>query len=90
MLRHSTHVVSIATTIAWLAGNSVAVQAQSLPTPYVGENFLVTMPDGYKVNYTAENNAESIHNEANTGTTWAKLIVTYVVEKGQPLVTPVK
>jgi hypothetical protein len=33
---------------------------------------------------------KAIHNEGNPGTTWAKLIVTYVVEKGQPLVIPVK
>jgi hypothetical protein len=30
------------------------------------------------------------HNEGSTGTVPAKLVVTYVVEKGQPLVQPVK
>jgi len=32
-----------------------------------------------------------VHNEGNASSDkWVKLIVTYVVEKGQPLVTPVK
>lgn len=33
---------------------------------------------------------KAIHNEGNTGTTTLKAIVTYVVEKGQPMVIPVK
>jgi quercetin dioxygenase-like cupin family protein len=32
----------------------------------------------------------AVHNEGATGTTPVKAIVTYVVEKGQPLVQPVK
>ncbi|MBV8790558.1 MAG: cupin domain-containing protein [Pseudolabrys sp.] len=31
-----------------------------------------------------------IHNEGNTGTVPVKVVVTYVVEKGQPLINPVK
>jgi quercetin dioxygenase-like cupin family protein len=33
---------------------------------------------------------KAIHNEGALGTTPAKVVVTYVVEKGQPLITPVK
>ena len=33
---------------------------------------------------------KAIHNEGEVGDKWAKLIVTYVVERGQPLVQPVK
>ncbi len=33
---------------------------------------------------------KAVHNEGNTGTTTLKAIVTYVVEKGQPMVIPVK
>jgi quercetin dioxygenase-like cupin family protein len=33
---------------------------------------------------------KAIHNEGATGSTTAKAIVTYVVEKGQPMVQPVK
>ncbi len=31
---------------------------------------------------------KAVHNEGNPGTTTMKAVVTYVVEKGQPLVTP--
>jgi quercetin dioxygenase-like cupin family protein len=34
--------------------------------------------------------SKAIHNEGAAGSTAAKLIATYVVEKGQPLVQPVK
>jgi quercetin dioxygenase-like cupin family protein len=33
---------------------------------------------------------KAIHNEGSVGTVPMKAIVTYVVEKGQPLITPVK
>ena len=33
---------------------------------------------------------KAIHNEGNPGTVPMKAVVTYVVEKGQPMVTPVK
>lgn len=34
--------------------------------------------------------SKAVHNEGANGSTAAKLIATYVVEKGQPLVSPVK
>ena len=33
---------------------------------------------------------KAIHNEGNPGTVPVKAIITYVVEKGQPMITPVK
>jgi Cupin domain len=39
---------------------------------------------------TAEVPDKAIHNEGNSGTVPMKAIITYVVEKGQPLVNPVK
>jgi quercetin dioxygenase-like cupin family protein len=33
---------------------------------------------------------KAVHNEGNPGTVPVKVVVTYVVEKGQPLITPVK
>jgi quercetin dioxygenase-like cupin family protein len=39
---------------------------------------------------TAEVPDKAIHNEGNAGTVPMKAIVTYVVEKGQPLVNPIK
>jgi quercetin dioxygenase-like cupin family protein len=33
---------------------------------------------------------KAVHNEGNLGTVPVKIVVTYVVEKGQPLITPVK
>ena len=52
-------------------------------------------PDGqpektYKAGESHEISMKAIHNEGSVGTGWAKLVVTYVVEKGQPLVNPVK
>jgi quercetin dioxygenase-like cupin family protein len=52
-------------------------------------------PDGqpektYKAGESHEIPMKAIHNEGSVGTGWAKLVVTYVVEKGQPLVNPVK
>ena len=39
---------------------------------------------------SAEIPEKAVHNEGSTGTVPMKAIVTYVVEKGQPLITPVK
>ena len=53
-------------------------------------------PDGkpekvYKNGETLTLSEKQIHNEGNTsGDKWVKLVATYVVEKGQPLVQPVK
>ena len=43
-----------------------------------------------KAGETAEVPDKAIHNEGNAGTGPMKAIVTYVVEKGQPLVNPIK
>ena len=62
---------------------------------YVQEGEFLLAPDGQpektlKAGEGLEVPLKAVHNEGNPGTTWAKLIVTYVVEKGQPLVIPVK
>jgi quercetin dioxygenase-like cupin family protein len=44
----------------------------------------------YKTGESYEIPLKAIHNKGSTGTVPAKLVVTYVVEKGQPLVQPVK
>ena len=44
----------------------------------------------YKAGESLELPMKAIHNEGATGDKPAKLIAIYVVEKGQPLVTPVK
>jgi quercetin dioxygenase-like cupin family protein len=43
-----------------------------------------------KAGDTKEIPNRAVHNEGNPGTVPAKLIVTYVVEKGHPMVNPVK
>ena len=43
-----------------------------------------------KAGEAAEIPEKAIHNEGSVGTVPMKAIVTYVVEKGQPLLTPVK
>lgn len=43
-----------------------------------------------KAGEAAEIPEKAVHNEGSTGTVPMKAIVTYVVEKGQPLLTPVK
>ena len=52
-------------------------------------------PDGqpektYTAGQTFEVPMKAVHNEGSVGTGPAKLIAVYVVEKGQPLVNPVK
>lgn len=44
----------------------------------------------FKAGQNVELPMKAIHNEGAVGTTPAKLVAVYVVEKGQPLVTPVK
>jgi quercetin dioxygenase-like cupin family protein len=44
----------------------------------------------YKAGEKYEIPMKAIHNEGSTGSDPAKLVVTYVVEKGQPLVNPIK
>ncbi len=43
-----------------------------------------------KVGETCDISDRQVHNEGNPGATPVKIVVTYVVEKGQPLVNPVK
>jgi quercetin dioxygenase-like cupin family protein len=43
-----------------------------------------------KAGETCDISDRQVHNEGNPGTTPVKIVVTYVVEKGQPLVNPVK
>ena len=54
----------------------IAIDGKPEKTVTVGQSALI--PD------------KAIHNEGATGTVAAKAIVTYVVEKGQPMVQPVK
>ena len=62
----------------------------------VSEGEFWLAPDGQpeKVYKSGENltlTEKQIHNEGNaSGDKWVKLVATYVVEKGQPLVNPVK
>lgn len=54
----------------------IAIDGQPEKTVKVGESAL--LPD------------KAVHNEGATGSVTTKAIVTYVVEKGQPMVQPVK
>lgn len=44
----------------------------------------------YKAGETLTLPMKAVHNEGAAGTTTLKLVATYVVEKGQPLVIPIK
>lgn len=62
---------------------------------YIAQGSLDLMVDGEPTKHLAAGDSYRIdvrkpHDAKNTGSTPTKVIVTYVVEKGQPLATPVK
>src|SRR5512141_3413025 len=55
--------------------------AQQRPMPFVGENLLVTLPDGYKVGHTAKNDKISITEmvpKAESVNNWTEMVTTQI------------
>jgi quercetin dioxygenase-like cupin family protein len=66
-----------------------------LEVAYIAEGALDLMVDGEQTKHLKAGDSYRIdvrkpHDARNTGSTPTKVVVTYVVEKGQPLATPVK
>ena len=64
--------------VAYVAQGEIDLMVDGEPTKHLG------VGDSYRVD------VRKPHDARNTGATPAKVVVSYVVEKGQPLATPVK
>ena len=56
---------------------AIAQPGSGLPTPFVGENLLVSLPDGYKVDFTAKNDKSSISEmvpKAESVRNWTEMV----------------
>ena len=79
MMRYAA--IGLAAGLALAAAPALAQQGGGLPTPYVGENLLVGVPDGYKVDYTAKNAKASISEmvpKAETVHDWSEMVTVQI------------